>query len=170
MITSSVADYLVDEVSGSTHQNRATGEYFPAMEEAGSAKQQARSTARRNRFRSGWKAILGVPNFVVSQAARLVPASVKAALSGRAEADVLAINIRRLEGISPHLLDDIGIEQVARDVYVMKTDETVAEAATPEPAVTAFQPEPAAPTANPAPQRVRRPSVRQGPTALAGAV
>lgn len=171
MITYSAAGFWIDEMSGSTPQNRARGEYFPAMEEARFAKQKARSAARRNRLRSGWKAIAGAPHFVISQVARLVPASIKAALNARAEAKVLAINIRRLEELSPHLLADIGIEHVARGVYaMMETDETLAQVLTPEPAVAAFQPEPAAPAAKPAPHRVRRPSAGRAPAAPAGAV
>ena len=70
------------------------------------------------------------------------------ALSARAKAKVLAINIRRLEELSPHLLADIGIEHLARGVYAMiATDETLAEVPTSEPALATFQPEPAAPAA-----------------------
>lgn len=170
MITYLAARFWIYEMSGSTPQNRAPGEYFSAMEEARFAKQKARSADRRNRLRSGWKAIAGAPHFVISQATRLVPASIKAALNARAEAKVLAINIRRLEELSPHLLADIGIEHVAPGVYaLMETEETLAEVPTPEPAVTAFQPEPTAPVAKSAPHRVRRPSAGRAPAALAGA-
>ena len=140
------------------------------MEEARFAKQKARSADRRNRLRSGWKAIAGAPHFVIGQATRLVPASIKAALNARAEAKVLAINIRRLEEFWPHLLADIGVEHVARGGYaMMEAEETLAEVLTPEPAKTAFQPESNAPVAKPAPHRVRRPSAGRAPVALAGA-
>lgn len=170
MITYLAARFWIYELSGSTPQNRAPGEYFPAMEEARLAKQKARSADRRKHLRSGWKAIAGAPHFVISQATRLVPASIKAALNARAEAKVLAINIRRLEDVSPHLLADIGIEHVARGVYaMMETEETLAEVPSPEPVVTAFQPAPAAPVAKPAPHRVLRPSAGRAPAAFASA-
>lgn len=170
MISYLATRFWIYEMSGSTPQNRAPGEYFPAMEEARFAAQKAKSADHRNRLRSGWKAIAGAPHFVISQATRLVPASIKAALNARAEAKVLAINIRRLEELSPHLLADIGIEHVARGVYaMMETEETLAEVPTSEPAVTAFPPEPAAPVAKPAPHHVRRPSAGWAPAVLAGA-
>lgn len=171
MISSSAASFLIDLITASKPQNRALGEEFPAMEEARLAKQEARSAARRNRFRTGWKAIAGAPHSVRNQAARLVPASIKAALNARAEARILAISISRLEELSPHLLADVGIEQMARGVYTfLETDENLAKVSTPEPAVASFQPEPAAPTINPPPHRVRRPSASRAPAALAGAV
>lgn len=164
MITYSAAGFWIDTISGSTPQTRAPGEYFPDLTPPA-------PPSLRNRFRSGWKAVTAAPHFVMSQAARLVPASMNAALKARAEARDLARNIKRLEDLGSHLLDDIGIEQVAAGVYVMmETDETLAEAQTPEPAVAAFQPERAAPAAKPARRPVRWTFARRAPVALAGAV
>lgn len=63
MITFSAAAFWIDVMSGSTPQNRTPGEYFPAMKEAMFAQRKARSAARRNRLRSGWKAVVGRPYF-----------------------------------------------------------------------------------------------------------
>ena len=42
----------------------------------------------------------------------------------RREERLLLAEIRRLEELSPHLLGDIGVRQVARDSYVMGEDST----------------------------------------------
>ena len=168
MITFATAELFVNRIGSASSQTGAPGEYFPDMAPPA-------SLARRNRFRSGWSAVIAAPSFVIRLAARLaarlVPAPIKAELTAHAEARALATNIRRLGNLSPHLLADIGIEQVAADVYeMMATDEALADARSPEPAVTALQPEPAAPAARPAPQRVRQPSAKRAPAAPAGGV
>ena len=164
MITFATAELFVNRIGSAPSQTGAPGEYFPDMVPPA-------PLARRNRFRSGWSAVIAAPSFVIRLAARLVPAPIKAELTARAEARALATNIRRLADISPHLLADIGIKQVAADVYeMMATDEALADARSPEPAVTALQPEPAAPAARAAPQRVRQPSAKRAPVAPAGGV
>lgn len=59
------------------------------------------------------------PLLFTKQAARLVPASIIAAWSARAEARAFARDIKRLEELGPHLLDDIGLGQVAAGVYAI---------------------------------------------------
>ena len=162
MITFATAELFVNRIGSAPSQTGAPGEYFPDM---------APPLARRNRFRSGWSAVIAAASFVIRLAARLVPAPIKAELTARAEARALATNIRRLGNLSPHLLADIGIKQVAADVYeMMATDEAWADARSPEPAVTALQPESAAPAVWPVPQPVRQPPAKRAPVAPAGGV
>ena len=164
MISYSAAGYWIDTISGSTPQTRAPGEVFPAM-------QVARSAGRRNRLRSAWTAIVCAPLFVTRQAARLVPASLSAALTARAEARILARDIKRLQDLAPHLLRDIGIEQLVAGQYVMiETGEPVAEAQPVEAAVIRIAAEPAARPVKAAPQRTRPVSTRWPPAELAGGV
>lgn len=156
MITYLAARFWIYEMSGSTPQNRAPGEYFPAMEEARFAKQKARSADRRNRLWSVWSVIVCAPLFVTRQTAKMVPGSLKTALTARAQARILARNIERLESLAPHLLDDIGVKEVAPGQYaVMKTDETLVDARKLEPAATAVRTQRHTPADKPTLWRVR---------------
>ena len=184
MISYSAAGYWIDTISGSTPQTTAPGEVFPDMQvarpagpdmqvarPAGPDMQVARSAGRRNRLQSAWTAIVGAPHFVTRQAARLVPASLSAALTARAEARLLARDIKRLQDLAPHLLWDIGIEQVVAGHYMMiETGEPVAEARPVEPAVIRIAAVAAARPVKAAPQRTRPTSTRWPAAELAGGV
>ena len=164
MISYSAAGYWIDTISGSTPQTTAPGEYFPDMQVADSA-------PRHNHWRSAWTAIVCAPLFVTRQAARLVPASLSAALTARTEARLLARDIKRLQDLAPHLLRDIGIEQLVAGHYVMiETGEPVAEAQPTEPAVIRIAAVAAARPVKAAPQRTRPASTRWPPAELAGGV
>ena len=164
MMTNSLAKYWVDGVCGSTPRIRTPGEYRPVMEEA-------KSAPRRNHLWSVWSVIVGAPLFITRHAVKLVPGSLRAALTARAEERILARNIKRLEGLAPHLLDDIGIEEVESGVYViMTTDEPFADAHRPQPDVSAFQKEPATRAARPALRRMRVPLAERALVAPLGAV
>ena len=168
MITSSAATICVEAMSRFTTENKTCGEYFPAMEEAALAAQLAKSEARHNRFRASWKAVAGAPHRVIGLFARVVPASARAAWNARAEAKALEIEYRRLEELSPHLLADIGIAQMARGVYgALETDEPPAETLISEPTLAAVRPMPAA---KPAPQPVRQPWAGHAPASFADVV
>ena len=163
MISYSAAGYWIDAISGITSQTDEPGECFPAVDEG-------RSAARRNHLRSAWTAIVCAPQSVTRQAARIMPASLKAALAARADTRVLARNFKRLEGLGPHLLKDIGIEHVAAGVYeVIETGKPVAQAQPAEPAVIPTEAALAARPVNAAPQRARRASTGWPRTELAGA-
>lgn len=159
MISYSAAGYWIDAISGITSQTDEPGECFPAVDEG-------RSAARRNHLRSAWTAIVCAPQSVTRQAARIMPASLKAALAARDDARVLARNFKRLEGLGPHLLKDIGIEHVAAGVYeVIETGKPVAQAQPAEPAVI---PTESTRPVNAAPQRPRRASTGWPRAELAG--
>lgn len=164
MITYSAAGYYIDVVCGCTPQIKGQGEFFPDLHDA-------RSAERRSRLRSAWSAILSAPLFVARQAARLVPSSMNAAYTAHMEARVLAGSIRRLEGTAPHLLTDIGIEQVAAGVYVMiGTNEPAAEALRDERAAIGINTAPARRSIKAAPQLAWRASTKRPAAELIGAV
>ena len=79
MITFATAELFVNRIGSAPSQTGAPGEYFPDMAPPA-------PLARRNRFRSGWSAVIAAASFVISQAARLVPAPIKAELIARAGA------------------------------------------------------------------------------------
>ena len=158
MITYSAAGYWIDAVSGPTPKTTGRGEYFPDMEEA-------RSAAMRNHLQSFWSAIVCAPLDAARLAARIMPTSMNTALTARTEARALARNIKRLEELAPHLLNDIGIEQVSAGVYaVIDAVKPTVEAQSPELTV-------AAPVARPvkaAPQRAWGASARWPAAEFAG--
>lgn len=164
MITYSAAGYWVDCLSGSTPTATAADKHLPDTEDATSA-------TRHNYLRSAWTAIVCAPLFVMRQVARLVPASMKAAWTARAEALDLARNIKRLQDLGPHLLRDIGIEQAVADVYVViGTGKPVTRARPTARAVIRTGGAPAKRPVKAAPQVAWRASARWTPDNLASAV
>lgn len=164
MITLETAGYLIDQASGTRLRAAVPGEVFPD-------RAPPAPPAGPSRLRRGLRAVLATPSLVAGQAARLVPAPVKARLAARAEARALALGIRRLEALSPHLLADIGIWQVAAGTYeAMPAAQVPASDKAAEPAPAPSRPEPAAPTVRPAPQLWRLPPARRPPAAIAGTV
>lgn len=112
MITYSAAGFWIDAISGCTPRIRDDSELSPDI-------QDAKIATRRIRLPSVRSALARAASLVIRQAARLVPASIDAAFSAHMKSRALASNIKRLEDIAPHLLNDIGIEQVAPGVYAM---------------------------------------------------
>lgn len=111
MITYSAAGYWIDTICGTTSRTGRPVDDFPDMGKPG-------QSGRRSHLRAARTVIAGVPQVLARLAAGLVPSPIKAVLAARAGDRELARNIQRLEDLAPHLLSDIGIEQVAAGVYV----------------------------------------------------
>lgn len=146
------AEFLMDRTFYSSAVTETNREYFPDMEKARKSPGVVRTAA------AAWSA-------VAAQAARLVPASTKATLTARANSRALRREIKRVQELSPHLMADIGVEELAHGGYRladMANQVTELQA----PAATA----PAASAAKSAPQRARRASEGWAPFSLPGLI
>lgn len=163
MMTHTAAGFFVTAIAGTQSPHGQTGEYFPEMEEA------LANADRHPVLRSAFSAVVGAPKTLKRLATGMVPSSIRAAAATRAEARELALNVRRLEGLAPHLLRDIGIEQVTADIYrVIDIDEPAAEALPVEPAVIRVEAPPVARRAKAAPKRAPKAFPEWAPGRLAG--